>query len=320
MANVTKTIASSGGDYTSLNDGLAACASDITTNCVGTGGPGILTFNCQNFSDAVEVAFPAGYTSSATYPIVIQATNSHGGKWSTSAYRLNVQGTVDDGCFRINQAATVNYIKFIGIQFREYGTTNYTYGIRLQSATAGSVVELDKCILVGDHGDADEFVYGIYQGTANIKVLARNTLIYGWQKGWQAVWVSGTNRMYGCTIDDCGSGIFYSQTNNAGITLIGTRITGCTNAIYKGSTGNALSSTSDYNLSDADMSAVVNWGANSIDSGDTPTINYVDDSNATKTSRDYHLASGDSGIGAGTDLSSDPNMPFSDDIDGETRG
>ncbi|MDV7392544.1 hypothetical protein RZS08_14355, partial [Arthrospira platensis SPKY1] len=98
MANATVTVKSSGGDYTSLNAALAGEVADLTSNCHGTGGPGILTIECWNFEDTTAASTGTGYTTSADYYINIigradDKTSSNTGKWSTDRYRLITTGS-----------------------------------------------------------------------------------------------------------------------------------------------------------------------------------------------------------------------------------
>jgi hypothetical protein len=314
----TVTVNPSGGDYVSLNAALAGEATDVTAQS------GDLVISCENFEDTTEVAWPSGFTSDETHRVVITAADDHGGKWSTSAYRLNVEGTVDDGCFRYNQSSDSNYIVFQGIQFREYGSVDGVHGLRLQTGAA-TTVKLDKCILIGDHADADTLVRGIRTDDNDFRLIMSNTLIYGWNDGLLLTQstTGGDHIIYNCTIDGAGRyGLFYKGFAAGAIKVKNTRFTNHGTAfLYEQNSGfDAFDSTSDYNLTDDVASSITNWGSNSIDSGDTPTIAYIDDTNSTLTARDYHLDTGDSGIGAGQDLSSDPDLPVTDDIDGDTRG
>jgi hypothetical protein len=188
-------------------------------------------------------------------------------------------------------------------------------------AVAGEWV-LSKCIFMLDHPDteamAETFIHFL-DGSPVYKF--RNCLFYGMGNATAATafyFDASTAVVYfdNCTIDGFTYGF---KLDGTGVRVRNTRVTNCTGVIDSTGASTSFHADSDYNLTDA--SAPTNWGANSLDSTDTPTIDYVDDSNATLTSRDYHINStSDSGYQAGTDLSSDGNNPFTDDIDGDTRG
>jgi len=303
MADVTYTVKSSGGDYASLNAAFAGLNGvDLTTDN-GSGNPGNIYLDCYNFEDTTACSISATITTSATYRVIVRAVDDHGGVWSTSCYRL------------VNSAATitnnsVNYLMLDGIQCNLTSAGSNASGY--QSGTSLDAVgqtEIDKLIVMGP-SSKPAAPDGIWNSEPLHDIWVRNSLLYGLQNGIGNAGTGAKIIAENVTIDDCYQGVYNSY---GGHKLTNVRVTNCTVVC---STVSNIDSASDYNLTDGDASGVTYWGTNSIDSSDTPTIDYVDDTNATLASRDYHLNStADSGYGAGTDLSG----TFTDDIDGETR-
>lgn len=317
MADRTVTVGSSGGaDYATLN---AAFAGEAGYDCVTNTGQ--LYIDCYNFEDTTAVNYNGtAITTNSSYKCYVRAVHDHGGVWSSTTYRLNI--TADATALRIDSA--IEDLVFEGIQIRHaqtVGSDSRGITIEIVPNQSGGVFEFDKCIIIEEHQDAEDRIEPtIYTRDSQTTYKFRNCLFYGPGSATKA-WCfeddsyTGTRYIDNCTIDGFQYG--FQHNFSSAYTVRNTRVTGCTAVMSTGNSYN-LNSNSDYNLTNA--SAPTNWGTNSIDSTDTPTISYVDSSNATYTSRDYHLQAGDSGIGAGQDLSGDANNPFSDDIDGDTRG
>jgi len=172
MANRTVTIKSADGDYSSLN---AAFAGEVVDNADLVTNEMILTFECYNFADTTIAATGTGWTTSASYYLNIVAVDSHGGKYSTNAYRLETATTTQ--LIRIEE----NYTRFTGIQFKATGTAStYNQNGITSAATVGVV--LDQCI-------------GVYAGSGNTSYVglaptgsssatgcfARNCIAIGWR-------------------------------------------------------------------------------------------------------------------------------------------
>jgi hypothetical protein len=307
MADRTVTVGPT-GDYASLN---AAFAGEDGYNCVTNTGD--LIIQCQNFQDTTVVNYTSGtgITTDATYGVRVEALNDHGGKWSTSAYRLDITTNV-------SQALTIGaelceHLHLKGLQFRIGGTTGGAPCVKATGTPTTGLWQIEKCILIAD--DTTAYKRGMRLEEANLDYHIWNTVIYGTglevsSAGLNIVTSTAGVFIYNCTIDTIATGIDAAGSN---VRAKNTRITNVTTVCDQ-----SMHADSDYNLTDG--TAPTNWGTNSIDSTDTPTIDYVDDANATLTSRDYHLGATDSGIDAGTDLSADTDLSFTDDIDGETRG
>jgi hypothetical protein len=304
---ITKTVKSSGGDYATLSAALSALAKDLVT------ADEQLDIVCYNFQDTANIDTTSqGWTTDATRYVRIVANDDHEGKWSTSVYRL----VCTDSDALVN--ASIDHLRLEGLQFaqiRSVSSGAIEGTLHFDAGTESGFQVVEKCIIYCD--DAASYVaHGIRIEDSTPTYTIRNSVIYGGSANAASsgIYVQAANAVVAldnCTIDDFGIGIDYNNTNTT-ITARNTRITGCTTVVDEGGGGN-LASGSNYNTTDG--SAPTNWGANSVDSTDTPTIDYVLDS-GTLTSRDYHLDSAsDSGDSAGTDLSG----TFTDDIDGDTR-
>lgn len=315
MADKTVTVKSSGGDYTTLADALSTEAADLTSASYYLGGPGKLIIECYNFEDTQGVnETSATWVTSTDYYVHIKAVDDHGGKWSTSAYRLHVTGN-SANILTINQT-DLEHIHIQGLQIHTESTSALSPAIKSTGAPTTGFMWVEDCIIIADDTASGGALRGIRLEEANLTYLIWNTIIYGTggDAGSQGLQTSSTSCdvwAYYLTIDDIATGF---QEAGGTIRAKNCRVTNVTTVA-----ANSLEATSNYNLTD-NATAPTNWGANSIDGGDTPTIDYVDDTNATATSRDYHINStSDSGYQAGVSLSSDGDNPVSTDIDGDTR-
>jgi hypothetical protein len=275
----------------------------------GSGVPGILYFDLYGFEDTTQVVYN-GYTgihTDASNYVVIRAVGSHGGKLNTSVYRHKYSG--------VNVGINIEDIPHLylqGLQIISNGTTTNSRAMDIDlNYISNSKCYIDKLLMYQESSTSS--YNGLYMTETNTDFYVTNSLIYGFKgNGIVHAAALGDVWTYNCTIDSCGTGI---KTAGLKYRVKNTRITNCTTVVNE--TNGALESSSNNNLTDG--SAPTNWGSNSLDSTDTPTVSYVDGDNATLASRDYHLVSGDSGIGAGLDLSSDSDHSFNDDIDGTTR-
>lgn len=300
----TVTVKSADGDYTSLQAALAAEAGDLPTL------DRRLIIECYDMEDTTA-ASTAGqvWVTDATRYIWIKAAGDHGGKWNTGVYRHKI--AAGGNSIVIDMDHGVDHIEFSGIQFDMSNHTTAGAGLVSSFESSANVgwLKVNKCIFMGN---SNLVGYGISMSSSGFKLLVNNCIFYGILAAvrWNQTFAG---YIYGCTIDDCDIGI---NTGGANTHIKGTRITNPGTNICN---AEAIALDSDYNLTDASTDIPGTWGDNSIDGTDTPTLAYVDSDNANYASRDYHLETGDSGLGVGTNLSSDPDLPFSDDIDGETR-
>lgn len=300
MANATKTVKSSGGDYTSLNAALAGQAANLTTNCAGTGGAGILTIECYAMQDTTAASTGTGYTTSADYyiNIIVPTAERHVGVWNTDKYYLEA-GKTWDGLLSINE----DYVSVTGLQINNSGARGSgSCAIQVNTASATSTrTNISSCILklsgTGTRGDGNNGIWIVN----DITFAAWNNIIYDAYHGinfpYQDISVIAridNNTVYGCTVGiycGGGEGTFFLRNNLC-------NGNGTDYTLYDCSTQTILTNISEDTTSpnnDLDQKAVT----------------FVDEGNDN-----FHLGSTDTNaIGAGTDLSA----TFTIDIDGDTR-
>jgi len=307
VANATKTVKSSGGDYTSLNAALAGQAANLTTNCAGTGGAGILTIECYSMSDTTAANTGTGYTTSASYyiNITVPTAERHDGKWNTAKYRINYSSEGGDAL-----TIAANYTRVTGIQASQNGTYKTRRAIRSSNCVG---VILDSCIgrIAGTNGAESNAFLLSSSTTYSYKVvncIAINPLNIGFSFGEGA---SPTATVYNCTAISCATYGFYGYSGRA--LLKNCVAHSCGTSDFNsgmgatGSTNNASEDGSAPNTNEVSL--------NGIDLTDI----FVDAANG-----DYHLVVDSPLINVGADLHSDTyaantSLASSLDIDGETR-
>ena len=285
---VTKTVKSSGGDYTSLSAWEAGQQADIVT------ADQIQQAECYTMTDTAQCVIN-GWTTDATRYIRIYtpASERHAGVWTTGKYNLD-----DAGDWEGQLGIYEDYARLEGLQIRNTGANNpYVVAIL---ASAGEV-RISTCILRGgsDGINAD----GVGAGT----LKAWDNLIYDGSgtgvRRFRAA-ADGTVILYNNTICDTSGNQIYIQ-NCTTLKIKNNATQGVISANY--SLLGVTTQTSATNLSE---------DATSPETGlRNKVISFVDE-----TGDNFHLASGDTvAKDAGTDLSADADLAFSDDIDGETR-
>lgn len=315
MADRTVTVKSSGGTYLSLN---AAYAGEDGYDCVTNAGD--LIIECYNFEDTVPVNSldVSGIVTSATYKIIVRAMDSAAQPLSLSAYHLHVSGS--NRLFR--EQNNIEYMDFENVQFWYEGVSGSLAGFRQDSGATGGEWNFKDCVFCFEYGDAEVWTGGGFRFTDNdVAMKFQNCIVYGDGVATSSIGIwadgSGIDIWFDGGIIDGFTNAF--KLDSLGVRVRNTKITNCTNIIDVGGVQSDFHSDSDYNLTDLNT-VPTNWGANSIDGTDTPTIDYTDPSNATYESRDFHTDSdSDSGVGAGTNLSGDGDNPYSNDFDGNTR-
>jgi len=238
-----------------------------------------------------------GWTTDADHYIRIYTTETarHDGKWDESKYRLEVAGT-EYGTKALYILEP--FVKIEGLQIKITGTYESTHAIYTGEVT-GAVIEISKNII---RSTVSNLCYGIRNYNTNGTIKVWNNIIYDFDTTNSVGIKQYTNYayIYANTVYNCETGI---QQQVATVVVKNNIVQNCTDG-FSGS----FDSVSDYNISDISGDAP---GANSK----TCTVSFVDEVND-----DFHLASNDTcAKDSGVDLSSDPNLAFSDDIDGETR-
>jgi hypothetical protein len=290
-----------GYDYLSLNTWEAGEQKDLVTadqiavaKCRATGGT----------ADTTAVTIN-GWTTDATRYIKIwtDPTESyrHNGKWNTGKYRLDMT-TADTQPLMIN----VGHVKIDGLQMR----SNNRSQIDWTQVPSGVSSTLWVSNSIMRPNPANEYGAGItiYSANANYAYIWNNIIYDNTGTSGKGILsnslsVNLTMYAYNNTIQNCTLGL----SREAGTFI-------AKNNIVKGS-GNTNAyvgtfTTSDYNATDG-----TDTGDGGAHSRISQTFTFADEAND-----DFHLASNDAGArNYGTDLSGDTYLPFSDDIDGQTR-
>lgn len=285
MADVYKTVKSSGGDYTTLALWEDANDGDIT-------GVGISEVECFSTSDTSRLTIN-GWTTDATHYIYIHthATGRHAGVWDGAKYNLTYTAGANSESAILNYE---NYVRIDGLQIEmvagAYSSTSDFYNDVTPSAIYLSNCILrgnpHRCILINDgtayawnniaYTVAGDYAYWCNNGTSYVYNCSLRSAYYGIRNS------SGT-----CTAKNC-----YAKGTNAGYAYYGTiGLTTCASADTTGSVG--LQSIA-YN-----------------------TTQFI---NVTAGSQDFHLAGTGSALyHVGTDTSGDAApLNFTTDIDGDT--
>jgi len=273
-----------------------ACYANGTTADSAAGGYNSWTTGEQNY---IKIYTPHTLNEVGT-------SQRHDGKWDTNKYRIEASsgnaldlledymrvdglqvkntGTGDDPCIRVwpweNTSGSEIYISNTIVD-----CTGTTKAIPVHNSQSGKTVNAYIWNLIGFHnGSAD---------------LIRNdntqlSTIYGYN-----ITAVGKSSHSGSLLDENSAGDFK-----------------CTNCLAYASSGTGFDSgfdTGDINYCASSDSTADNYGGTGNRASQTFT--FVDTG-----SDDYHLASNDAGaLGYGTDLSNDPNLPFSTDIDDDKR-
>lgn len=299
---ITKTIKTSGGDYTSL---AAAEAGEqaLRSNLVAADEQ--LTFECYAGVSDGPVTF-AGWTVDSTrfIKVIVPTAERHAGVWDDTKY--NITASVSTPCI----ASDTSYMEFIGLQLSSNVVSDLCAGI--VAFTAGMAVRLvDSCII---RATASTAGYGLgYQSATaagHIQVYINN-IIYGFNgTNGGGIYARGNgagSRVigYNNTIYDCYIGIRSRDDNCLHKNNL---VIGCTDAFLASS---AFENGTSYNAYDEGTDP----GTNGIDlSGSTDAQIFVD-----ATNKNFHLIPTSTAKDVGTNLSGDSNTSVTLDIDGATR-
>jgi hypothetical protein len=167
MATITyKTIKTSGGDYATLQAFAAGEAADITA---ATGSDEIIWAQADAFSDTTQVTsftVAAGWKTSATNYIVIEAVDDHLGVRDTttpSTYYLNVTAAGAPSL----AVETGLHLYVIGGQYSNWGGGNSDI-FQVTGAGATGLLQLDRVLGIGA---GRSFMYQVAGNTQAVNVL-----------------------------------------------------------------------------------------------------------------------------------------------------
>lgn len=305
MATVTRyvnTASSAGGDgTTNATSGanrayvsMVACEAAEQTDLVAAGD--ILDIIAEgSAADTARVNWLGWTTDSSNY-VNVRTTlaNRHDGKWDNSSYRLDVNGTSVSEAMKVTDAD----VRLEGLQIGlNTAPGSAAYGI--YGVSTGGDLYISHCIIRSTMS-AGGNQYGVNSATSNTRIW--NTFIYNFEDSGIQSGSSGsyTVRAYNVTIINCRRG--FRASGNVFV------VKNCL-----GDSNGDVDFTGTF--TSAEYNASSDGTAPGTNSRTSQTFTFVD-----AGGDDYHLASGDGGAkDFGVDLSSDPNLAFSDDIDGDTR-
>jgi len=314
--------------YTSLYDAergaeSSAIDSDLRNFDTWTDGKNILTSNEQwniaayangTTADTSAVDIYGWTTGSQNYIKVytpvstseVGTSQRHQGKWDTSKYQIVTSYAHDIYIYE-------SYVKIEGLQIYRNTASTGTGAISILASSSQIGIEVSDNILKGIT-TLNNYWGGVYATGASVTGTLKifNNIIYDWAGGVYNAGVLLENPfdasvyIYNNTMQACQEGIYIHGASASVIAK---------NNIVKGS-GNTsayigtFASGTDYNATD---------GTDDIGQGThnkiSQTLTFIDEAND-----DFHLANTDRAArDAGTDLSADANLPFSTDIDGESR-
>ncbi|MFH1661832.1 MAG: fibronectin type III domain-containing protein [Candidatus Falkowbacteria bacterium] len=244
-----------------------------------------------------------GWTTDADHYIKIYTTDEarHDGKWNTNSYRIQSEGTV------VN--VSDNHIYIEGLQIDDTGSAGYGGIFSNGPYDQQGIWISENIIRCSGTCPNSSNQHGInLAGTAGVAKI-NNNIIYGF---------SNTSESYGMYLNQ-----LYPR-NNSEPSVYNNTVYGCYNGIMTDDDAYYYNNLS-YNNSNADYAGQTPLSSgNNISSDNTSpdgasyqsrVVSFVDSVN-----NDFHLSSSDSSArDAGRNLSSDFNLAFSDDIDGDTR-
>jgi len=294
--------ASSGGDgTTNATTGAQAAYASLSAWEAAEDGIALtepMTVYCEGTAADTTIVDIAGWTgNSATNTITITTTqaNRHIGVWDNSKYRLVVSTTTA----RVLQASE-SYVRIVGLQVENSANSSNGDGIGI--APAIDDVRVSHNIVRATAADSDNGIENDGRDS-----LIYNNIIYDFgDSGFRSLSNNGDGSVYiyNNTIDGTkgGNGIYAYQGTVIAKNNI---IQNCSSNDYFGT----FDGSSNYNISG---DATTTGGANDKASTAVTFANSSDN--------DFRLSSNDTAAkDAGTDLSADPNLSFSNDIQSQSR-
>jgi hypothetical protein len=299
---ITKTIRTSGGDYTTL----AAAESGeqaLRANLVGSDEQ--LTFECYAGVSDGPVTF-AGWTVDSTrfIKVIVPPAERHAGVWDDTKYRIT--STVGAACVEVQ----ISYMEFTGLQVSTNNTSELCAGIIAYNAGAAMRL-VDSCIIrstVACIGPGLGYQSSTAAGHLQVYI---NNIVYGYSGtnglGIYARGNGSTSRVigYNNTVYNCYTGI---RSRDDNCLYKNNLVIGCVDAFLPTT---AFENGTSYNAYDEGTDP----GTNGIDlSGSTDAQIFTD-----ATIFNFHLIPTSTAKDVGTTLSGDSNTSVTLDIDGATR-
>ncbi|MCG2690894.1 hypothetical protein L6249_02390 [Candidatus Parcubacteria bacterium] len=235
----------------------------------------------------------------------VGTSQRHNGKWDTGKYRLEISGA---------QALYVqeDYVRIDGLQVKlTLSSVSLKNTIWLNPGVSNVTdIRVSNCIIRGALSGTSDNSAGIItwyaSGTSTNTVKIWNNIIYDFKNGGygdlHGIRVRLANYyIYNNTIINCYNGIYIESGTSVAKNNI--------------SYGNSDNYNGTFTASTNNLSGPTQTDAPGTNPVNAAKVIFIDEAND-----DFHLAPNDySAINAGTNLSADSYLAFSDDIDGETR-
>ncbi len=286
--------------YASITEWEAAQQQNLDT------GNNIAECICEgSTADTSTLSIDGWTTSAADYiEIRVEQANRHDGKWNTGKYRIESATPI-----RISE----EYVRFKGIQAKTSSGSNET----VQSFSNGGVVQFSNCVLWNPAGDVISIRTNAHTlkmwNTVGITDAASSDTVEVFHN--EVISTSSILFAYNCTaFSTNATRCYYGQASS---------VNHFKNCLAQ-NTGTETGSRKCFHIGGANTFNVNYCAGNDASADDfggtgnriNQTFTFVDSAND-----DFHLDGTDAGAKEfGTDLSADADIPFSDDIDGQTRG
>jgi len=251
----------------------------------------------------------------------VGASQRHNGKWDDGKYRLVANVTFASGVIHVQD----EYVRISGLQIENTGNkADQAKGIRVAPGSAVSEIRISHTIFrATGTGTADVATAAIYQSNTSGLVKAWNNIMYDWGSGYYMVYMTAGQ----CTTyPECGVTLYNNTIVNGvqrGISVSGVAAGNyrlANNLVQGASTGanyflDMDDFIIDYSATNLSLDATKGCGSCPTAELTNKTVSFVDAAN-----KDFRLSyADDSAQNYGTNLSSDPNLAFTDDINGHNR-
>lgn len=297
------------GNYTTLQNAETGLQGVLISTCY------IIITGSWTVVDSA-VAF-GGWTTFSTAPVVVQAQGlaRHAGLWDTTKYNISATG---DYTNPLGLNTNIKNIIIDGLQIEHDGVLLGSQMVRDDTATHDRTREISNCIIRSN-----------YNSTGILNNAGNNRAVY---KIWNNIIQGMSTGINGSDVSVATSYYIYNNTiiNSSQNATVG---------MYFGATFSATISRSfvyiKNNIVQYDIVASSSYVWHFLDSGVTatsttnvandnksPNPNYINQisSFVNYAGNNYHLLANDTtSYQRGVDLSADAVLPFTTDIDGETR-
>jgi parallel beta-helix repeat protein len=292
QATITKTIKSSGGDYTSVVTWESTEQGDLVT------ADEIRVGECYDLNQTAVATIDGSTTDATRYlKLTVNPAARHAGVYSTAA-----------GKFYWTNAATNQILvisdPFTRVEYLQIRNTHATAGEGVIRIDADSVL-VEQCIGWHTAPGAADTAAGVSATANGTNARIRNCALYSNRHG---IYI---NTAAGCEVDNCSC-----VANVTGVrTTVGVNLV-LKNSYMGGNTTRDLDEGASPNVGWAITTSMAS-DAQSSETGLTNSIAYstANFTNVTAGSVDLHLVTGSALIDQGTDLSGS----FTVDMDGVTR-